>query len=97
MRLSQSLFATLREESADAEISSHKLLLRAGYIRRIGSDLYGYSPLIWRMLTKIRQIVEEEIDTKHGLTIPLLTVQSLFVEFERSLAAGKRGRYAATI
>jgi prolyl-tRNA synthetase len=62
MRLSKSLFVTLREEPAEAEIPSHKLLLRAGYIRRIGSGLYAYLPLMWRVLTKIRQIVKEEMD-----------------------------------
>jgi prolyl-tRNA synthetase len=62
MRLSQSLFVTLREEPAEAEIPSHKLLVRAGYIRRIGSGLYAYLPLMWRVLTKVRQIVKEEMD-----------------------------------
>jgi prolyl-tRNA synthetase len=62
MRLSKSLFVTLREEPADAEIPSHKLLLRAGYIRKIGSGLYAYLPLMWRVLTKVRQIVKEEMD-----------------------------------
>jgi prolyl-tRNA synthetase len=62
MRLSQSLFVTLREEPAEAEISSHKLLLRAGYIRRIGSGLYAYLPLMLRVLTKVRQIVQQEMD-----------------------------------
>ncbi len=62
MRLSQSLFVTLREEPADAEIPSHRLLLRAGYIRRIGSGLYAYLPLMLRVLTKIRQIVKAEMD-----------------------------------
>ncbi len=62
MRLSQSLFVTLREEPAEAEIPSHKLLLRAGYIRRIGSGLYAYLPLMLRVLTKVRQIVKEEMD-----------------------------------
>jgi prolyl-tRNA synthetase len=62
MRLSKSLFVTLREEPAEAEIPSHKLLLRAGYIRRIGSGLYAYLPLMWRVLTKVRQIVKSEMD-----------------------------------
>jgi len=62
MRLSKSLFVTLREDPAEAEIPSHKLLLRAGYIRRIGSGLYAYLPLMWRVLTKVRQIVKEEMD-----------------------------------
>jgi prolyl-tRNA synthetase len=62
MRLSQMLFVTLREDPAEAEIPSHKLLLRAGYIRRIGSGIYAYLPLMWRVLTKIRQIVQEEMN-----------------------------------
>ena len=62
MRLSQMLFVTLREDPAEAEIPSHKLLLRAGYIRRIGSGLYAYLPLMWRVLKKVTQIVREEMD-----------------------------------
>jgi prolyl-tRNA synthetase len=56
------LFVTLREDPAEAEIPSHKLLLRAGYIRRIGSGLYAYLPLMWRVLKKVSQIVREEMD-----------------------------------
>lgn len=62
MRLSQMLLVTLREDPADAEIKSHKLLLRAGYIRRIGFGLYAYLPLMWRVLQKVSQIVREEMD-----------------------------------
>ena len=62
MRLSQMLFVTLREDPADAEIPSHKLLVRAGYIRRIGSGLYTYLPLMWRVLQKINTIVREEMN-----------------------------------
>ncbi len=62
MRLSQMLFVTLRDDPADAEIPSHKLLVRAGYIRRIGRGLYAYLPLMWRVLQKISQIVREEIN-----------------------------------
>jgi prolyl-tRNA synthetase len=56
------LFVTLRESPAEAEIPSHKLLLRAGYIRRIGSGIYAYLPLMWRVLKKVSQIVREEMD-----------------------------------
>lgn len=63
MRLSQMLFVTLREDPAEAEIPSHKLLLRAGYIRRIGSGIYAYLPLMWRVLQKVSQIVREEMNT----------------------------------
>ncbi|MHC5770165.1 MAG: proline--tRNA ligase [Nostoc sp.] len=62
MRLSQMLFVTLRDDPADAEIPSHKLLLRAGYIRRIGSGLYAYLPLMWRVMQKVSQIVREEMN-----------------------------------
>ncbi|MGK7876473.1 MAG: proline--tRNA ligase [Xenococcaceae cyanobacterium] len=62
MRLSQMLFVTLREDPAEAEIPSHKLLLRAGYIRRIASGIYAYLPLMWRVLKKVSQIVREEMD-----------------------------------
>ncbi|MBU7582442.1 MAG: proline--tRNA ligase [Nostoc sp. TH1S01] len=62
MRLSQMLFVTLRDDPADAEIPSHKLLLRAGYIRRIGSGIYAYLPFMWRVLQKVSQIVREEMN-----------------------------------
>ncbi|MBW4613912.1 MAG: proline--tRNA ligase [Desmonostoc vinosum HA7617-LM4] len=62
MRLSQMLLITLRDDPADAEIPSHKLLLRAGYIRRIGSGVYAYLPLMWRVLQKVSQIVREEMN-----------------------------------
>jgi prolyl-tRNA synthetase len=62
MRLSQMLFVTLREDPADAAIPSHKLLVRAGLIRRIGNGLYTYMPLMWRVLQKISQIVREEMN-----------------------------------
>jgi prolyl-tRNA synthetase len=62
MRLSKMLFVTLREDPAEAEIPSHKLLVRAGYIRRIGSGIYAYLPLMWRVLKKVSQIVREEMD-----------------------------------
>ncbi len=62
MRLNEMLFVTLRETPAEAEIPSHQLLLRAGYIRRIGSGIYAYMPLMWRVLQKVSSIVREEMD-----------------------------------
>jgi len=56
------LLVTLREDPAEAEIPSHKLLVRAGYIRRIGSGIYAYLPLMWRVLQKVSQIVREEMN-----------------------------------
>lgn len=62
MRLSQMFWVTQREDPAEAEIPSHKLLLRAGYIRRIASGVYAYLPLMWRVLQKVSRIVREEMD-----------------------------------
>ena len=63
MRLSQLLFVTLREDPSEAEIPSHKLLVRAGYIRRIGNGLYSYLPFMWRVLQKVSQIDSEDGQT----------------------------------
>ncbi|NCJ05814.1 proline--tRNA ligase [Synechococcales cyanobacterium C] len=62
MRLSQMLLVTLREDPALGEIPSHKLLVRAGYIRRVGSGIYAYLPLMWRVLQKVSRIVREEMN-----------------------------------
>jgi len=62
MRLSQMLFVTLKEDPAEAEIPSHKLLVRAGYIRRIARGVYAYLPMMWRVLQKVSQIVREEMN-----------------------------------
>ncbi len=62
MRLSQMLFITLREDPAEAELPSHKLLIRAGYMRRLAAGVYSYLPLLWRVLQKISAIVREEIN-----------------------------------
>ncbi len=75
MRLSQHLFVTLREDPADAEIPSHKLLLRAGYIRRIGSGIYAYLPLMWRVLQKVAQIVREEMNATGAMECLLPQLQ----------------------
>ncbi|MFN6527571.1 proline--tRNA ligase [Nostoc sp. ChiSLP03a] len=76
MRLSQMLFVTLRDDPADAEIPSHKLLLRAGYIRRIGSGIYAYLPLMWRVLQKVSQIVREEMNATGAQECLLPQLQS---------------------
>ncbi|BAQ63497.1 proline--tRNA ligase [Geminocystis sp. NIES-3709] len=75
MRLSQMLFQTLREDPAEAEIKSHKLLLRAGYIRRIGSGIYAYLPLMNRVLQKISNIVREEMNATGAMECLLPQMQ----------------------
>ncbi len=61
-RWSQLFIPTLREAPADAEVASHKLLLRAGYVRQLGAGIYSYLPLGQRSLNKIVRIVREEMD-----------------------------------
>lgn len=66
MRMSKLLVPTLREDPTDAESISHKLLVRAGYIRKVSAGIYSYLPLAWRVLKKIEDIVREEMDAIGG-------------------------------
>ncbi len=61
-RWSRTYIPTSKEAPADAEAISHRLLTRGGFIRRVGSGIYDYLPLGWRVLQKISQIVREEMD-----------------------------------
>ena len=62
MRMSQLYAPTLKEDPADAEIASHRLLLRAGFIRKTASGVYTFLPLGKRVLAKVENIVREEMD-----------------------------------
>ncbi|MDO8483735.1 MAG: proline--tRNA ligase [Candidatus Limnocylindrales bacterium] len=62
MRLSKLFFTTLRDDPADAEMPSHRLLLRAGYVRQLGSGIYSLLPLGFRVNRRVEQIVREEMD-----------------------------------
>ena len=62
MKMSRLYAPTLKEEPAEAELASHKLMLRAGMIRKAASGLYSYLPLAWRTLKKIEAVVREEMD-----------------------------------
>jgi prolyl-tRNA synthetase len=75
MRVSRLMLVTLRDDPAEAEIPSHKLLLRAGYIRRLGSGIYAYLPLLWRVLQKISAIVRQEMDETGALETLLPQLQ----------------------
>jgi len=75
MRVSCLMLVTLRDDPAEAEIPSHKLLLRAGYIRRLGSGIYAYLPLLWRVLQKISAIVRQEMDDTGALETLLPQLQ----------------------
>ena len=62
MRMSELFLRTLRDDPADAELDSHRLLVRGGYIRRVASGVYSWLPLGNRVLRKVEQIVREEMD-----------------------------------
>ncbi|MEX0589229.1 MAG: proline--tRNA ligase [Cyanobium sp.] len=75
MRVSRLMLVTLRDDPAEAEIPSHKLLLRAGFIRRVASGVYAYLPLMWRVLQKVSRIVRQEMDRTGALETLLPQLQ----------------------
>src|SRR6266446_2771373 len=75
MRWTQTLIPTLKETPAEAEIISHKLLLRAGLIRKLTGGLYTFLPLGLRALRKIEQIVREEMDRAGALEVLMPALQ----------------------
>nr|MBA3847812.1 proline--tRNA ligase [Planctomycetota bacterium] len=80
MRASRLNIVTLREDPADAEIASHRLLTRAGFLHKSGAGLYLYAPLLKRVVDKVADIVAEEIAAAGGLeiTMPILQEQALW-------------------
>ncbi|HKG15924.1 MAG TPA: proline--tRNA ligase [Pyrinomonadaceae bacterium] len=66
MRWSQFFIPTLREDPADAEVVSHRLLLRAGYIRQLGAGIYSFLPLGWRVAQRAMKVIREEMDAIDG-------------------------------
>ncbi len=85
MKMSKLFVQTLREFPADAEVVSHKMLARAGYIRKLTSGVYNYLPLMWRVLRKIENIVREEMDRAGAqeLLMPFVQPKELWVESGR--------------
>src|SRR5205809_7908791 len=75
MRWSQTFVPTLKETPADAEIPSHKLLLRAGLIRKLTGGLYTFLPLGLRALRKVEQIVREEMDRAGAMEVLMPALQ----------------------
>ncbi len=71
MRWSQALIPTLREDPKDAEIPSHRLLLRAGLVRQLAGGVYTFLPLGLRVLRKVEQIVREEMDRAGALEVQM--------------------------
>ena len=86
MKASQLFFPTLREVPREAELTSHQLLLRGGFVRSVAAGVYSYLPLGWRVHEKIAQIVREEADAFGGQEIhmPVLVPKELLDETGRS-------------
>ena len=91
MKMSKLFVQTLREFPSDAEVISHKMLARAGYIRKLTSGVYNYLPLMWRVLKKVENIVRDEMDKAGAqeLLMPFVQPKELWVESGRWEAYGK--------
>jgi prolyl-tRNA synthetase len=75
MRVSKFFISTLKEAPAEAELPSHRLMLRAGYIRKLASGLYTWMPLGLRVLRKVEAVVREEMDNSGGIELLMPAVQ----------------------
>ena len=91
MKMSKLFVQTLREYPSDAEVISHKMLVRAGFIRKLTSGVYNYLPLMWRVLKKIENIVREEMDSAGAqeLLMPFVQPKELWEESGRWEVYGK--------
>lgn len=85
MRLSRSLFTTLREVPSDAEVASHALMARAGFLHKLAAGVYVYGPMLWRVLRRIEAIVREEHDRAgcQEMLMPAVQPKELWVESGR--------------
>lgn len=96
MRMSKLFSQTLREAPADAEVESHRLLLRAGFICQLASGIFSYLPLARRALDKIERIIRQEMDAIGGqeLTMPVVHPADLWKETGRWYQVGSEmGRF----
>lgn len=91
MRMSKLFISTLRENPTDAEVASHQLLVRAGFIRRLTSGVYNYLPLMLRVLRKVENIVREEMNAAGAqeLLMPVLQPAEIWIESGRWQIYGK--------
>jgi prolyl-tRNA synthetase len=91
MKWTECYIPTLREDPAEAEIVSHKLLVRAGYIRKLAAGVYNYLPLMQRVLTKISNIVREEMNSAGAqeILMPVLHPAELWQQSGRWQTIGK--------
>src|SRR6476620_11212067 len=75
MKASQFFISTLKEAPADAEVASHRLMLRAGFIKRLSAGIYTYMPMGLRVLRKVEAIVREEMDRAGAVELLMPVVQ----------------------
>ena len=85
MKMSQLYAPTLKEDPAEAELASHKLLLRAGMVRKTAAGLYSYLPLAWRSIMKIENVIRDEMEAigAQEMLVPMVTPGELWHESGR--------------
>ncbi len=90
MRLSQLFFTSLRDDPADAEMPSHRLLVRAGYVRQLGAGIYSLLPLGFRVTKRVEQVIREEIDRIGGqeMEMPVVHPAELWKQSGRYFKIG---------
>jgi len=91
MKYTQTFVPTVKEVPAEAEVPSHRLMIRAGFIRKVSSGTYIYLPLGWRVLRKIMQIVREEMDRAGAIEVsaPILQPLELWQKTGRDVDYGE--------
>ncbi len=91
MKMSKMFVQTMREFPSDAEVISHKMLARAGYIKKLTSGVYSFLPLMWRVLKKVENIIRDEMDKAGAqeLLMPFVQPKELWEESGRWDAYGK--------
>ncbi|MBN2225064.1 MAG: proline--tRNA ligase [Deltaproteobacteria bacterium] len=90
IRYSHYLLRTRREDPTDAEIPSHKLLVKAGFIRQVAAGVFDFTPIAFRVMTRIMEIIRQEMNRIGGqeLLMPVLNPASLWIETGRYNAVG---------
>lgn len=90
MKASQFFISTLKEAPADAEVASHKLMMRAGFIKRLGAGIYSYMPMGLRVIRKVEAIIREEMNRAGAveLLMPVVQPAELWQETGRFQAMG---------
>lgn len=85
MRTSKLFFRTFKEHPHEADVISHQLLERGGYLKKLGKGLYTYTPLMWRVLKKLMEIIREELDRAGAqeVSMPLLHPAEIWKETGR--------------